>query len=153
MGCLYTLGKNVKEHLSSFALQIKEVAHYQPLFINAHSGRDAFTRSEASEFYCEAIKIEQDIGIAIAHETHRGRVFYNPWITRDLLLEYPELKLCCDYSHWVTVCERLLDEEKDILQSMPHTQQPLASLEEICLWQMQRQKHLFSLKFEQETLA
>jgi sugar phosphate isomerase/epimerase len=208
---VFTQGKSVGEHLASFAAQINEVASYQPLLINAHSGRDAFTRTEAETFYREALKIEADFGIPIAHETHRSRTFYNPWITRDILLEFPGLKLCCDYSHWVTVCERLIDEESDILklcaerclhiharvgyeqgpqvpdprapeyqsyveaherwwdiiwdtqmksgrdyltltpefgpapylQVLPHTSEPVASLEDICLWQMQRQRSRF----------
>lgn len=208
---IFTQGKSVKEHLHSFVAQVKEVAIHKPLLINAHSGRDAFTKAEAIEFYREALKIENDAGIPISHETHRSRTFYNPWTTRDILLEFSDLKLCCDYSHWVTVCERLIDEE-EILQlcaqrclhiharvgheqgpqvsdprlpefkvqldaherwwrmiweaqkkqgraystmtpefgpapympTIPQTNQPVSSLEDICLWQMQRQRENFS---------
>jgi hypothetical protein len=209
---IFTQGTSVKEHLASFTAQIQEVAAAKPLLINAHSGKDAFSRAEAVMFYEEALKIEQDFGIPIAHETHRSRVFYNPWTTRDILLQFPSLKICCDYSHWVTVCERLIDEEQEILQlcaerclhvharvgyeqgpqvpdprapeyqvyveaherwwdmiwaaqhkakkefstltpefgpapylqAMPYTNTPLASLDDICLWQMQRQLARFN---------
>lgn len=217
---IFTHGKTVKEHLESFTQQIEEVAGHKPLLINAHSGRDAFTQHEAFQFYGEALKIEKDFGVPISHETHRGRTFYNPWITREVLLKYPDLKICCDYSHWVTVCERLIDEEIEILQlsaerclhiharvgyeqgpqvpdprapeyhshleaherwwdmiwdaqkrlgfkystmtpefgpapympMLPHINKPVSSLEEICLWQMQRQRQRFINKQEMAIL-
>ncbi len=212
---VFTQGQTVAEHLASFAAQVREAAISQPLQITAHSGRDAFTRAEAETFFREALKIEKDIGIPIAHETHRSRIMYNPWTSRDLLLEFPDLKLCCDYSHWVNVCERLIDEETAILQlcaerclhiharvgheqgpqvpdprapeyqthvaaherwwdmiwnaqrqsgraystltpefgpppylpTLPYTNEPAASLDDICLWQMQRQRARFEQKF------
>ncbi len=196
-----------------------EVADTKPLQINVHGGRDAFSKAEAMAFYQEAVRVEKDIGIPVSHETHRSRVFYNPWITRDILLEIPDLKLCCDYSHWVNVCERLLDDEIDILklcaerclhvharvgyeqgpqvpdpraaeyqahvaaherwwdmiweaqqqsgksfstltpefgpapylQTAPHSNTPVAVLDEICYWQMQRQRGRF-IKFRVKAL-
>lgn len=212
---IFSQGKSVDEHLDSFAAQVKEASKYNPLFINSHSGRDAFTKEEATLFYREALNIEKDFGIPITHETHRGRTFYNPWITRDILLQFPDLKLCCDFSHWVTVCERLIDDELEILQlcaehcfhiharvgheqgpqvpdprapeyqphlaaherwwnmiwdaqkkagrefssltpefgpapympMLPYTNIPVTCLDEICLWQMQRQQENFARKF------
>jgi hypothetical protein len=32
------------------------------------------------------------------------------------LARFASLKLCCDYSHWVCVCERLIDDELGILR-------------------------------------
>lgn len=208
---IFTQGRSVEEHITSFTTQIQAVMPYQPLLINSHSGLDSFTESEAIHFFHEALKIEKDFGIPISHETHRGRIFYNPWTTRNLLLKFPDLKICCDYSHWVTVCERLLDHEEEILQlcaercvhiharvgfeqgpqvpdprapeyqnhliaherwwdmiwkaqkkmgashstltpefgpapymtMVPYLQKPIADLDAICLWQMQRQKANF----------
>lgn len=48
-------------------------------------------------------------GIAIYHETHRGRILYNPWITRDICKVFPTLKLTADLSHWCVVAERIFD--------------------------------------------
>lgn len=112
---VFTEGRSVKEHIDSFKKQIDEVAPHQPLLINSHSGRDAFSFSESIEFFTAALKLENEYNIPIAHETHRSRILFNPWITRDILLELPTLQLCCDYSHWVTVCERLIDDQLDIL--------------------------------------
>ena len=52
----------------------------------------------------------------MSFETHRSRSFFNPWTTRDILEELPELKLTCDFSHWCVVCERLIDTEPEILK-------------------------------------
>jgi hypothetical protein len=32
----------------------------------------------------------------VHHETHRGRVLYSPWVTRDLLPRHPTLTLVAD---------------------------------------------------------
>lgn len=48
------------------------------------------------------------MGVPISHETHRLRYFGTPWQTRHILKLFPELRVTCDFSHWVCVCERLL---------------------------------------------
>ncbi len=217
---VFTEGKTVEDHLQSFKQQVLDSAAFKPMLINSHSGRDAFTHDEIEFFFTEAIKIEQDLGIPIAHETHRSRILFNPWITRDVLEMFPQLHLCCDYSHWVTVCERLIDDQIDILKlcakqaihiharvgheqgpqvsdprapefqthveaherwwnmiwleqlsqgksistltpefgpwpympSLPYSQTPLASQDEICLWQAERQRQRFN-EFLHQTAA
>ena len=113
---VFTQGKSVADHINSFKSQVLEVAKHKPLLINSHSGRDAFNREDAVVFFREALKIQNDVGIPVAHETHRSRILYNPWITKDILLELPALQICSDYSHWVTVCERLIDDEFEIFK-------------------------------------
>lgn len=41
----------------------------------------------------------------------QGRTLYNPWITQQLLLRFPELHVTLDISHWFVVTERLLTPE------------------------------------------
>ena len=36
------------------------------------------------------------IGVTLAHETHRGRFLYSPWISRDFAPKYPDLRLVAD---------------------------------------------------------
>jgi sugar phosphate isomerase/epimerase len=103
----FTGGSTVAEHLQSFRDQLAQAKKFKASQITFHSGADHWTRAQAEEFYRSSISIEQEIGLPVAHETHRGRVFFNPWITRDLLLQFPALKLCCDFSHWVCVAERI----------------------------------------------
>jgi sugar phosphate isomerase/epimerase len=113
---IFTGGTTVDEHLKSFVEQVERAKRLRPSFINAHSGSDRWSADDAKRFYDRAIAIQSEAGIRITHETHRGRVFYNPWITRDVILALPALELTCDYSHWVCVAERLIDSELEILK-------------------------------------
>jgi hypothetical protein len=49
----------------------------------------------SEEFFQEVLQIEKEIGIPVFHETHRRRVFYNPWTTRDILLKVIISLLLC----------------------------------------------------------
>lgn len=112
----FTGGVTVADHLASLRAQIRQAKVHNPLHLTVHGGQDRFTLDEAVAFYREAVKIEAGEGIRLAHETHRGRVFYNPWRTAELLERVPEVRLCCDFSHWVVVAERLLDGDEAIVR-------------------------------------
>lgn len=112
----FRAGGSVREHLESLRAQIEECLEHRPLFINAHSGSDAWSFAEAEDFYGVALELERRWGVTIAHETHRQRYFGNPWATRDILKKFPDLKLTCDFSHWVCVAERLLPDCDDIIR-------------------------------------
>jgi hypothetical protein len=109
-------GGTVGEHLDSLRRQMEDCLDHQPLFFNAHSGSDAWSLNEAEDFYDAALDLERRMGVAVAHETHRLRCFGNPWTTRAILERFPNLKLTCDFSHWVCVAERLLDDCGEIIQ-------------------------------------
>jgi hypothetical protein len=113
---IFTAGATVAEHIESFKNQLGRALKLEPLVINCHGGRDSWSFWESIEFYRAAMDLETEHGVHVAHETHRGRVFYNPWITRDILHEIPGIGLCCDFSHWVCVAERLLDDCAAIIQ-------------------------------------
>lgn len=94
---------------------LTRLAEFDPFKINLHSGQDSMCRDEASAFFEEALRVEQKIGIPVAHETHRGRILYTPWDTAYYLRQFEALKINADYSHWVNVCERLPDDRADDL--------------------------------------
>ena len=112
---VFTRGYTVEEHLKALREDTAKLAAYKPRHITVHSGADFFSHADAIRFYKEVAKYEKDFPIPLAHETHRGKTFFNPWITRDVLTEVPELKLCVDLSHWVCVAERLLTECDSII--------------------------------------
>ena len=112
----FTPGGTVREHLDSVKKQIDECMTYNPLFFNAHSGSDSWSPAEAEDFYGAMLEMERGLGVPICHETHRLRYFGNPWTTRSILEKFPDLKLTCDFSHWVCVAERLLEDCGDIIQ-------------------------------------
>ena len=112
---VFTSGASVSEHLASFAAQIEASHVLRPMIINSHSGRDAWDENQSREFFSQALALEATLSVPVTHETHRGRILFNPWVTRRLLEQFENLRLCADLSHWVCVCERLLDSELDIL--------------------------------------
>jgi len=112
----FNAGGTVAEHLKSMQKQIEDCLEHRPLFINAHSGSDSWSLAEAEDFYGAALELEQKLGIVVAHETHRMRCFGNPWMTREILRRFPDLKLTCDFSHWVCMAERLLEDCRAIIE-------------------------------------
>jgi hypothetical protein len=92
---------------------LKAAVAYGPVKITMHSGRDKMTFAEGCAFLREALCVAADMGVTVAHETHRHRLFYAPWATVQYLQEFPELRLAADFSHWCCVCESLLKDMEE----------------------------------------
>jgi len=107
---MFETGGDVKRHLESLREQIQEVVNDAPLLINAHSGCDRWSEAQMDDFFGGALALEKKFGVVLSHETHRRRCLATPWATERVLEKFPELKLTADLSHWVCVCERLLDD-------------------------------------------
>ena len=114
---IFTAGTSVKEHVDSFRDQLTAAMSLDPVVVTCHDGRDAFSADDAISYYSQVLEIEKDLDVTVAHETHRGRILYNPWTTADLLNRFEDLTLCCDFSHWVCVCERLITDQEDIIRA------------------------------------
>jgi len=112
----FTGGEGVDAHLQSFREVLAKAATWNPVLVNFHSGQDRWTQAERVRFYREALVIAKDQPFLVAHETHRGRCFYSPWTTLEVLEAVPDLWLCADFSHWCVVAERLLDGEDAVLE-------------------------------------
>lgn len=89
--------------------------------INAHSGSDSWSETEAEQYFARATDVVIDT--PLSHETHRGRVLGNPFTAHRLCERFEKLRLTLDLSHWIVVCERLLASE-----SNPHELEVLATL-------------------------
>lgn len=89
---IHTAGETLQENIASFKALIQASLSLHPILINSQSGKDSWVIDEKKEFIQLALAYEKEIGIPVAHETHRGRVTYNPWETRDLLLAFNSLK-------------------------------------------------------------
>lgn len=111
-----TEGTTVADYVSSFKDQVDASKALRPMLINSHSGKDAWSESESRSYFEQILAMEASMDIPVAHETHRGRILFNPWVSKRMLSEFEHLQLCCDLSHWVCVCERLLDNELDIIR-------------------------------------
>jgi sugar phosphate isomerase/epimerase len=113
---IHTAGTGVDEHLHSFEYLIDTAMPLDPIMINSQSGCDHWSMSDKHRFIETALRIEENQGIPIAHETHRSRMTYTPWDTAALIDSFPEMHIGCDFSHWVNVCERLLLTEQEHLE-------------------------------------
>ena len=82
-----------------------------PHHIICHGGVDAWSLEQAKDFYTEALGYEANIGIPVAHETHRSRLLHSPWQTAEILNAFPDLNTALDLSHWVVMAERLIDDQ------------------------------------------
>lgn len=110
-------GEDPASHLKSFEQRLNQAIDlYAPEKVTAHSGRDAWPLDDQLRFYEAALAIEARLGTPVGHETHRGRGFFTPWTTAAVLQRFPTLHLACDFSHWVCVAERLLDDQSANLQ-------------------------------------
>lgn len=94
-------------HIQSFREQVLRAAALRPDLINSHSAADRMSADEQLRFFDAALRVEQEIGIPIAHETHRGRAFFTPWQTAAVLKQLPALTIGADFSHWCAACESM----------------------------------------------
>lgn len=99
------------EHLASLEARIKRSQLLRPRFCNVMGGCDAWPLDVQIDFFRRAQDLADRHEMICSFETHRGRSFFNPWVTRDVLRAVPDLRITCDFSHWVVVCERLMDSE------------------------------------------
>lgn len=90
-------------------------ADLSPRFFNVLAGNDRWPISEQVAFFGQALELAQQHGVLCSFETHRATSLYSPWPTLELIRQLPELRFTADISHWVLVCERLLDQPADDL--------------------------------------
>lgn len=105
----------VAEHVADIERQLRLGQSLEPKWVTIIGGCDAWSLEQSVRFFGEAQEIAARMGIACSFETHRSRSLFNPWITLDILHRLPELRLTCDFSHWVVVMERLLDDDWDVV--------------------------------------
>jgi sugar phosphate isomerase/epimerase len=111
----------VDEHLTDVKRQLQLGQALKPRFATIIGGCDAWTPAQSERFFAEAMEYAAQMNVVCSFETHRSRSLFCPWTTLPLLERIPEMKLTCDFSHWVVVMERLLDDDRDaVLQVAQH---------------------------------
>lgn len=98
------------EDRDAYRREIERAVAMEPAQITSHTSGDWLSNAEAVDFLGWALELERETGVPIAHETHRGHLLATPWQTAAVLRELPDLRIAADYSHWVVVAERLLDD-------------------------------------------
>lgn len=103
--------------------RLDNLVHYQPNFINSHTGRDYFSFDDNCRII-EAIEtFSVKYKIPVCHEIHRGRFTFHALTTLKYLEKFPELKLVGDLSHWCVVSESMLQNQDAIIAKVvPHIQ-------------------------------
>jgi sugar phosphate isomerase/epimerase len=110
---LYTEGP---DHATEFQQLVSEAMNYGPVKLVAHAGRDTMSFVKQIRFFTEALRVEQEYGIPIAHETHRRRPLFSPMNTVAILRELPDLRVNLDFSHWCCVTESLLADHESAIE-------------------------------------
>jgi hypothetical protein len=95
------------------ALDVAQVA--QPRFLNVLPGNDRWSLEQQVAFFGRAQELADEAGLVCSFETHRATSLYSPWVTLDVIAQLPQLRFTTDISHWVVVCERLLNDPVDDL--------------------------------------
>lgn len=108
-----TEGATPEEHCTTLAERYRDAIRYRPLLVNCHTGRDIFPLDENLRIFRAALALEQETGVRIFHETHRGRATWSAPATREILHALPELRITADLSHWCCVHESLLEDQAD----------------------------------------
>jgi sugar phosphate isomerase/epimerase len=109
---------DVAEHLISLEQKLEQAMALGPLLINCLGGCDAWHEDQSLQFFTGAMHLAQQCHVPISFETHRGRSFFNPWVTARICAQLSDIKLTADFSHWCVVCERLMDVEQEALNSL-----------------------------------
>ena len=107
-----------EQHLDSLAEKLELSAPLAPRFCNLMTGCDAWPLDVQIDYFTRAHALGVEHGMLLSFETHRGRSLFNPWVTRDVLRAVPDMVITCDFSHWVVVCERLMDSEWDTIEEV-----------------------------------
>jgi hypothetical protein len=108
-------GWTVQQHLERLQGALESAAALQPRFVNLLAGNDRWPLSQQVEFFGRAQALADAAGVVCSFETHRASSLYSPWVTLALIEQLPQLRFTADISHWVVVCERLLNDAQDDL--------------------------------------
>ena len=112
----WTRGSSPREHAESFEAQYRRAIELRPLLVNSHTGKDHYATAENLQVFRRARRLEEELGIPVVHEVHRGRATFSTTATAALLEQMPELKLAADFSHWCCVHESLLEDQGPLLE-------------------------------------
>lgn len=103
------------EHLRTLEREFRLGVDLNPIFVNAHSGRDIFSHAQNAPLFEKSKTLEKENQLLILHETHRGRATATLPTTLELIRQFPSLKLTADFSHWTCAHESMLQDQEEAL--------------------------------------
>lgn len=111
-------GKTFEEYVEDYKEHLDYLSGYQPLFINSQTGKDYFSEQQNITLIGIAKDVENQTGVKILHETHRGKFSFSAVSTLRYIQQIPALRLTGDFSHFCTVSESYLENQEEILQQI-----------------------------------
>jgi hypothetical protein len=109
-------GPSIEGHLRQFSSQLGDLVRTGADSINVIGGYDCWSPGEADRYFEAVLKAGASADMPIAHEIHRNSALFHPTAVKRILPLFPELRLTCDFSHWVVACERLIDDQLDLIR-------------------------------------
>ncbi|MGL4632201.1 MAG: sugar phosphate isomerase/epimerase family protein [Leadbetterella sp.] len=98
-----------KENVKNYEMHLKNMLLAKPVKINTQTGKDFFTFEQNKAHFEIAQKIQNESGIPIVHETHRGKALFAAHISKEYFEKIPNSRITLDISHWCNVHESLLN--------------------------------------------
>lgn len=115
--------ESVEEYRERMLTYLQHLASLNPLFINSHTGKDYYSFEDNCSLIESCNTIEEESGVSIVHETHRGRFPFQAAACIPYFERFPQLKLNADMSHFTNVSESLLEDQEDnVNHIIAHTQ-------------------------------
>ncbi|MGI8583073.1 MAG: sugar phosphate isomerase/epimerase family protein [Chitinophagaceae bacterium] len=108
-----TVEPDFEKHYKEFEFRLRDLADAKPIFINSQTGKDYYSCDQNKKLISLAKDVAKEIGIAVIHETHRGKFSFAAHITKQYLENFPDLRITLDISHWCNTAESLLQDQKE----------------------------------------
>jgi sugar phosphate isomerase/epimerase len=108
----HTFGPDVASHVEFVRRCVEASLPFGTPHVIVQSGADSFDDAQIDDYFTATARIEAEFDVRLVHETHRGCILYSPWVAGRVLDRWPDLWLAADYSHWVLVCERVLERDE-----------------------------------------
>ncbi|MDX2185505.1 MAG: hypothetical protein SFV32_01105 [Opitutaceae bacterium] len=110
-----TSGHTLAEHLESLETWYRKGVAAKAIAVNFHTGSDCFSIADNTALFRRAVQLEQECGVPLLHETHRGRALFSATGTCSYLEAVPGMRLTLDLSHWFCVHESDLTNQEENL--------------------------------------
>ncbi|HEY8930019.1 MAG TPA: sugar phosphate isomerase/epimerase [Mucilaginibacter sp.] len=107
--------KDLELQKANFRKHLENIIDLKPLMIDSQTGKDYFTALQNAELFKLAKEITDETGIVVAHETHRNKALFAAHVTKELLLQNPDVVITADFSHWCNVSESLLEDQQEAI--------------------------------------
>jgi sugar phosphate isomerase/epimerase len=111
-------GNTFEAYTDNLKAHLQYVSAFDPLFINSQTGKDYFTKEQNKELIQLAADIQEQTGVKIIHETHRGKLAYSALATLFYVQNIESMRLTGDFSHFCTASESFLEGQEEILKQI-----------------------------------